>query len=210
MSNMYAIKEETLTALGDAVRLKTIGSVKAPYVSAVDKALTYNSYIKVELPSPIKKVKLTGTGRYAQGNPTSSASVQSLGIAPGIYTSQSNARNAEGYFIAYEYNSETVYDTYYFDFEALVEGNALTMVASKNSSGVNYFTLTYTATGVDENGNEYTYTPIEMAEAINGLDTIPSEALNVAGNCQYRFAYGGNDWLINSFGDKITTQNITF
>lgn len=209
MSNMYAIKEETLTAIGDAVRLKMIGNTKAPYVSGVDRAIIYNSYINVELPNSVKNIKITGTGRYAKGNPATSSTVQSLGIAPGIFSSSSSARSAEGYFIAYEYNSETIYDTYYFDFEALVEGNTLTMVTSKNSSSANYFTLTYTAIGLDENGNEFAYTPLEMAEAINRLDAIPTGALSITGDCSSRFANGGWNWFINAYGDKITTQNIS-
>lgn len=52
------------------------------------------------------------------------------------------------------------------------------------------------------------YTPLEMVDEINGLMTIPDEALNLTGECQYRFAYGSNDWLINTAGDKITTKDI--
>lgn len=53
------------------------------------------------------------------------------------------------------------------------------------------------------------YTPLEMVDKINELMTIPDEALSIAGDCSYRFAYGGSDWLINRYGDKITTKNIT-
>lgn len=40
-----------------------------------------------------------------------------------------------------------------------------------------------------------------------GGEELPEEALVVSGDCSYKFV-GGWDWFINSYGDKITTQNI--
>lgn len=42
----------------------------------------------------------------------------------------------------------------------------------------------------------------------NGLH-VPEEALVLTGDMSYRFAYGGWNWFIEEFGDKITTENIT-
>ena len=39
---------------------------------------------------------------------------------------------------------------------------------------------------------------------------IPEEAFTITGGCDYRFAYGGWDWFINEYGNKITTSNITY
>ena len=37
---------------------------------------------------------------------------------------------------------------------------------------------------------------------------VPEEAFTITGNCKYRFAYGGWDWFIENFGDKIITKDI--
>lgn len=41
----------------------------------------------------------------------------------------------------------------------------------------------------------------------NGLH-VPEEALTITGSCGYKFAYGGWNWFINAFGDKITTNDV--
>lgn len=57
-----------------------------------------------------------------------------------------------------------------------------------------------------------------MATAISGItgggggelsDYIPESALTLTGNCNYRFSYGGWDWFIEKYGDRITTNNIS-
>lgn len=55
----------------------------------------------------------------------------------------------------------------------------------------------------------HAYKPTEMAKAINELEVISEDALTITGNCQYRFAYSGWDWLINQMGDKIITKDIS-
>ena len=54
----------------------------------------------------------------------------------------------------------------------------------------------------------------EMAIAIGGItggggEGFPAEAFNITGDCQYRFAYGGWDWFIRNYGNRITTSNIS-
>ena len=86
--------------------------------------------------------------------------------------------------------------------------------------GIGYFA---TCTGYDSDGNvvplgktysveievERTYKPREMSVAIDGLNTIPGGNIIVTGICQYRFAYNGWNWVIDSFGDSIKTREIT-
>ena len=56
-----------------------------------------------------------------------------------------------------------------------------------------------------------TYKPGEMAQAIDDIPPAPTEQeLIITGNCKYRFANGGWDWVINKYGDKITTKDITY
>jgi hypothetical protein len=38
---------------------------------------------------------------------------------------------------------------------------------------------------------------------------VPEEAFTITGDCSYRFGYGGWDWFIDDFGDRVITDNIT-
>ena len=71
------------------------------------------------------------------------------------------------------------------------------------------FNFNITITPLDENGNDYKYTPLEMAEAINEIVTIPNSAFNISGSCMYKFSYDTWNWFIEVYGDKITTNEIT-
>ena len=42
-----------------------------------------------------------------------------------------------------------------------------------------------------------------------GGDAPTAEELTFTGNCQYAFYLGNYDWLINKYGNLITTNNIT-
>ena len=67
---------------------------------------------------------------------------------------------------------------------------------------------------VTENG---TYTPGEGVDGFNPVTVevptsggdLPEEAVVITGDCQYRFANNGWNWFIDTFGNQITTQNIT-
>ena len=60
---------------------------------------------------------------------------------------------------------------------------------------------TYTATDCDG------YSPITVNVPQDGAPT--DEELTFTGNCQYKFAYGTWDWVINKHGNRVTTNNIT-
>lgn len=50
----------------------------------------------------------------------------------------------------------------------------------------------------------------EMATKINGMKPGPTTSdLTITGDCGYRFANGGWDWIIEKYGDQITTHDIT-
>lgn len=42
-----------------------------------------------------------------------------------------------------------------------------------------------------------------------GGGDLPEEAFTISGECQYRFAYGGWDWFIENYGDRVTTTDIS-
>lgn len=82
---------------------------------------------------------------------------------------------------------------------------------------VNESSLTGIADAIrGKNGETTTYKPSEMAAAITAIpvgggggEGIPEEALVLTGNCEYMFAYGGWDWFLEAYGDRITTKDIT-
>ena len=53
----------------------------------------------------------------------------------------------------------------------------------------------------------------EMPTAISNISSgggdLPEEAFNITGNCKYKFAYGGWDWFINNYGNRVTTSSIS-
>ena len=51
--------------------------------------------------------------------------------------------------------------------------------------------------------------PNGMIDVIDGFNLVPDEAFVLTGNCNYRFYGGTNQWLIDLYGDKIITENIT-
>ena len=204
---LYTIKDTTLTALGDAVRSKTNGPL--PIISQTDYKLIDSSKVyKVEMPSYVKRIRLIGTGNYS-AKVHSDSNLLGLGVAPGVYDYGFKVRDAEDFTIIFKYDGANVYDDKYFDFEVEIEGNILSLTTDRADGSAWVPSIIYTAIGLDENGNEFKYTPLEMVEIINGLEVIPDEALNITGNCNYRFAENGLNWLINQCGDKITTTQIT-
>ena len=69
-----------------------------------------------------------------------------------------------------------------------------------------------------KNGTTTTYTTAEMAAAITAITTgggdggftIPESAFTLTGDCSYTFSGGTWDWFIDNYGDRITTNNITY
>lgn len=69
----------------------------------------------------------------------------------------------------------------------------------------------YTMIPVDENNEliDLTIKPEDMADRINDMMAVSEDNLVVSGDCGYRFAYSGWDWIINNYGNKITTKDIS-
>lgn len=67
-----------------------------------------------------------------------------------------------------------------------------------------------------KNGLTDKYKPSEMAAAISAITTggggggdLPEEAFLITGKCDYRFAYGGWDWFIREYGDRVVTDKLS-
>ena len=176
MSTMYAIKDTTLTALGDAVRIKKFG-----YLSKEKTYnLTINSYADDNLDSNYMKLIITIT--EAANN-----SVLTLADA------------SSGTVICKVNGGAGVTQ------EVVVSAAQIRFTSSWNSAVS--FNVVYIP--VDENGNEFKYTPLEMAEQVSNMDAFPASALRVSGDCTYRFSYNNWNWLIEDYGDKITALEVT-
>lgn len=67
-----------------------------------------------------------------------------------------------------------------------------------------------TSINITANG-QYTPTDTDGFNEVNvAVEGIPTDAdLTISGECSYRFANGGWDWVINNYGNRITTENIS-
>lgn len=68
---------------------------------------------------------------------------------------------------------------------------------------------------VTENG-EYTapdgvdgFSPVNVNVQSGGDTELVDKVLTLEGNCKYRFAYGGLEWLVNEYGDRMKIGTVT-
>lgn len=214
MSNMYAIKEETLTALGDAVRSKKLGTSELPVLNVDSQYISYGNAYAYELPNYVKKVQINGFVKFPYNSETFKPGVngsQGLGVAPGAFgkNDQRVVRADENYKVVWEgYAAGSEVPTVVY-FETEVESNKWAFVATVDSSSPACFHLTFTAVGFDENGNEFKYTPLEMVDKINELEIPVVEPIILTGNQSYGCAGVIGSNCIKMFGDTISTEKLT-
>ena len=66
-----------------------------------------------------------------------------------------------------------------------------------------------------KNGSTDTYKTSDMAAAISAIEggggggDMPAKALILSGDCRYKFYGGGWDWFVETYGDRITTKDLT-
>ncbi len=215
MSDMYAIKGSTLTAMGDVIRDKRNGTSELPILNVENVRIGYNTAYPYELPNYVKKVRINGFVKFLNGEgtftPYEAWGAHGLGVAPGSFgnTNHREVRADENYNIVWNGYSAGEKDVpKIVDFETEIEGNKWAFVTARFNGSPQEFNIYFTAIGLDENGNEFKYTPLEMVEKINEMDVIPPSAFNITGDCQYKFYAGGWDWFIDSVGDKVITSDI--
>lgn len=214
MSNYYAIKGETLSNIADALRAQFgdsyIEQVTAPakYINLSQNysaSVTAGRFIYYNFPGAVKlyvyvKYQTSGEDAFVQiypGNVTEyDDTVRKL--FGGTYGSQERAH-------------------YVF------EGVDTIGIYHKKSAAASGSGFQIYVTAVDEDGNfianepnrdmqllHYVkFKPSEYAEKIAQMDAIPSEAYNITGNCEHRFACDNEVWLIEKCADKLTFTNIT-
>lgn len=185
MSDMYAIKASTLSALGDAVRAKK-GEMKS--LSWSDEFSNVN-IVNIYVPMyEGKKYRLTLTVEHAN---TNYSSVEVL-IADG-----NNYRKS---FQVNQGVPKQIEITPTVDEDYIWFRNSLTTLTGN-----------YILEMLDEDGNviSHTYTPLEMVDELNALEIPVIEPVVLTGNCQYACSGGMGSAFIKNFPDKISTKNIS-
>lgn len=223
----YSINDTTLTAIGDAVRDKSgkhtrieprpqeVWILKSPNVNSFEDVVNYDTTQRTgsEGPDPLTAsftisgaTKITvkvAINNYLFGTTTVR---YKIGI-PG---------ETHWRFVAYSEDVNGQINTYEIPGDIVnIELQNIALTGKRNSF---YFEVR----GYDEDGNLIkdenvlvptevlnTLTPAQMAEEIEAFKTIPEEAFTITGDCNYRFANNGWNWLLKNFGDKITTENIS-
>lgn len=187
MSDMYAFKTSTLTALGDAVR-EMMGMT--PFSDSLYFGIADNQYKTTTL-SQASKNKFI------------------INLVDGLWDDYdaieicSSTTNPSLNRLLYE-NIRRVQ----FPVEIVADCPQLVIKCAIGKSA-HFLDLDIITMPLDENGGRK-YTLTEMIEILDNLPPAPSpNNLIISGTCQYKFANGGWDWFIEKYGDQITTKDIT-
>ena len=190
----YTIQDTTLRDIADAIRDKKNEVLEVEYQMVNSVANTSFNIVKdktyrlILIPS---ELIADGEGQLE-------------------FTTQTASANYAGYFGS-GITKYVVGEPMELIFTAPYDGTLFRIVnITKKGTGSKIASATVKLAEIKEDGSlANVYKPSEMAAAINEFEAIPNSALIITGNCQYRFAYGGWDWLINQMGDKITTKDIS-
>lgn len=192
----YSIDGQILTALGDAVRGKT-GETEYRDVTYTSKPYHFDAdiydnsnylYIPVMGATTIKITKLATTADPSNTLYLGYCSAIDIGRYPQVRLDE---------FTLYDFTSDqcgiyTIGSGWTYDFEATwydADGNVMEVVI--NSEVLK------------------TMTPERMADEINALPVAPTvNDLVLTGSCSNRFYGGGWDWLIEKYGNMITSNKI--
>ena len=214
----YSIDGQVLTDIGDAIRSK-VGETKTvvgnwEFDVVKDNIGADGNY---SLDGCFGKFHIPGAKRIVISNIESAT----LDLSGGYITLSSNSAHTTAGQLYYKLNPPSgvqYLQSKPFPEEVILEDTDYFAYLSKSNIASGLFTFSAHVVAYDENGEilagrEYeaknTFTPEQMADQISNIAVIPDEALHYSGYCSNKFAYGSLDWLINSYGDRITTENIT-
>lgn len=231
MEDIYSIYEETLTAIGDALR-RRFGDTKME---------TVQGYLPLTVIS--KTPNATGPGTYSGAHPngetyevitfpgatkidvdfwyeTRNSYYGYVQVAAGEYSSSNPMPSDITQYSGTKKNIQLSFDntdTITFHFYGYTMGI---------SSYGNYLGYYAECKGYDADGNAIlsdelseweeevlnAYNPLEMPQAIDDIPTgliPPAEALHLTGAIDKLFSGGKWDWYLEAIGDQITTENIS-
>lgn len=222
MSNYYAITEESLTSIGDALR-ERLGETRME-----DTELSREIMKVAKSYNAISHTEWNGVTPYTYGDKTTIV----IDGASKVKVVLSYCLPGNCYLDIYKAPLETTVnlikrydpgtdDTTIMTDELIVEGNTahFNYYNTNPQEVLGFYADVY---GLDENGVELsptyigevevknTFKPGEMGPAIESLPAAPpAEVFVITGECIYRFGQGGWDWFIELYGNKITTKDIT-
>ena len=200
----YSIDGQTLTDIAGALRMKETGNI---VTSVSDVGYVRGS--DIEGANGVKTVYYFSTPW-----PRTKITIESVEyLAPEVY-------EGADYITIYYYNSaESSYGS-----AKNIRGTNTLPISIIHEQNVDYdntcprfdcyraseANISYTMVPVDENDEpiDLTIKPEDMADKINNMLILSEDNLVITGNCQYRFAYNGWNWIINNYSDKIITEDI--
>ena len=226
---MYAIKDTTLTALGDAVRSKTSETriEEVPIEVPIKIELNTNTLI---FDDSWKKDNIDNYSKYEVYN------IDRVSKVKIIYSQTVDVLGGDSIFL-YINNSPDTYTQSPYNVIKInqARGEDLELYL-QNTQGGKYLWIIYNVNTKSDNTPQWqtavsaeiypldangevitttpikvknTMTPLEMVDEINGLNAISNKAFIISGKSGYRFANNGWNWFIDNYGDKITTTSIS-
>lgn len=219
MSDMYAIKGSTLTAIGDAVRSKSV---------------KYNTFDDITNREPIYSItvdvsQINWKGSNNDLNYQYDLDFRTLlddkyDLTKKFYCKFDYETNDEKIFYVYIRNSfqkdttfmspyiDTPITETYFTYDRNISYKLQLNGRQKDLDDGKTLIFTLRLWPCDANDKFIglnTMTPLQMAETIDGLMTIPDKAFTITGDCGYMFGNKSWGWFIESARDKIITKDIT-
>lgn len=231
MEDIYSIYEETLTAIGDALR-RRFGETKMETVQgylplkAISKTSnvvdlenwtegypnTSRAYDVVSIPGATS----IGVNLYYE---TEGISWDYVQVASGALNSTNFPANAE------KFGGNATNIPYYEKYLRFDNTDTITFYFQTDGSGNKFLGYYAECIGYDADGNVIlseelgeweeevpnVYGPLEMPQAIDDIPVglmPPEEALKLSGSIGGMFKNGTWDWFIETMGDQITTEGI--
>ena len=186
--SMHAIKDTTLTALGDAIRSKVIG------VETPEEVYTH-TFTNINTSAIVSPTFKAPKYKYLIGGSITNDMMYST-----ITVRETNSLGAK--------LLDTVISNSMMPYEIITDCNVLHIMVNIAYSSIQY-DCNVTIIGLDENGNEFKYTPLEMVDELKEMLVAPADAFYLTGDKSYAFQRDNNLWMINTYGDKITTDKLT-
>lgn len=193
---VYTIQDTTLTDIADAIREKTgkVLEVEYPMTNNVANNISFN-IVKDNL----YRITIVPTELEDDG----------YGRLEITWVDKNSGTTYSGYY-GLTYTKYVVGEPTEFIFTSSGNGTIIKIVNIKAEPNSKIVSATLKLAEVKEDGVlKNTYKPSEMANAISELQLLPESVFNLTGDCQHMFRNNKWNWLIEQYGDKITTNKIT-
>lgn len=225
----YSIEDTTLTSIGDALR-NHHGETKA--ITVIEEVEMLSKVSKTSNATGFDSFE----GEYSAGTDGEILDTVTIKEASRIHVKMAyqTISKTYGYVQVAAGSNVSAATTKYGGTLSIVEldfpnTNTVTFRFYDAASNRNYLGYYAEITGYDAEGNLVSwleekevekevpnkYNPLDMADAIDAIEKVDEslipteEELVITGSCNYRFSNDGWDWIIEKYGDRITTVDIT-